>query len=234
MTSVQLDNLRVEVAYKNIKNLYLRVYLSSGKVTISAPLHTELNIIRDFVISKLSWINKQQQKFKTQEQQPVRKFFEGESHYYNGKPYKLQLVKQTGKTKVAIGQEYLTLCMPHDYSIDKCQSMLNTWYRQQLKQRIPVLISRYEKIMDVQVAEFGIKRMKTRWGTCNPAKRRIWLNLELAKKSPECLEYVVVHEMVHLLEASHNKRFVAFMDLFMPDWRLHKNKLNRFSISHTS
>ncbi|WP_020585438.1 M48 family metallopeptidase [Desulfobacter curvatus] len=232
MATFQLGDLPVEVVHKNIKNVHLSVYPPSGKVKVSAPLHMELETIRVFVISKLSWIKKQQKKLKNQKREAPRDYIERESHYYQGKRYQLKVIENQNKSRVELNHKYLTLYVRPESDLQKRQDILNQWYREQLKQQIPKLIDQYEKLMDVDVAEFGVKRMKTKWGTCNPEARRIWVNLELAKKPPECLEYIVVHEMLHLLEASHNNRFTNLMDLFLPKWRLYKDELNRLPVRH--
>ncbi|MDY0222675.1 MAG: SprT family zinc-dependent metalloprotease [Desulfobacterium sp.] len=232
MSTFQLGELPIEVVHKNIKNVHLSVYPPNGKVKVSAPLHMELEIIRVFVISKLSWIKKQQKKLKNQEREAPRDFVERESHYYLGKRYQLRVIEADEKPRVELNHKYLTLFVRPESDQSKRQEILNQWYRNQLKQYIPKLIRQYEKIMNVNVAEFGVKRMKTKWGTCNSEDRRIWINLELAKKPPECLEYIVVHEMVHLLEDSHNNRFTTLMDLFLPKWRLYKDELNRLPVRY--
>jgi len=133
---------------------------------------------------------------------------------------------------VELSHQTITLFVHPDSHVEKRQAVLNEWYRQQLKSQLPEVIAKYERLMGVKVNEFGIKKMKTKWGTCNPIAKRIWLNLELAKKPPELLEYVVVHEMVHLLERSHNKRFVTLMTQFMPKWKFYKDELNQLAVGH--
>ena len=142
------------------------------------------------------------------------------------------LVSSQSAAKVLLKHKTMEVHIRLDASMESRAMVVSEWYRQQLKQAVPALISKYQKMMQVEVAEFGIKKMKTKWGTCNPTARRIWFNLELAKKPPECLEYIVVHEMSHLLEPSHNDRFVALMDKFMPKWRFHKDELNRLAVRH--
>jgi hypothetical protein len=192
----------------------------------------EMETIRVFVISKLAWIKQQQKKLKNQEREAPRDFIERESHYFQGKRYQLRVIEVEEKPKVELNHKYLTLYVRPKSDLTKRQDILNQWYRKQLKQDIPQLINKYEKLMNVNVADFGVKRMKTKWGTCNPKDCRIWVNLELAKKPQECLEYIVVHEMVHLLEASHNNRFITLMDLFLSKWRLYKDELNRLPVCH--
>jgi len=229
---LRLNNLDIEVVQKKIKNVHLSVYPPHGRVRVSAPESMALDTIRVFVISKLTWIKKQQQKLNAQAREAPREFVTRESHYFNGKRYLLNVIEDKGAARVELKHSTIELYARPGASREKKSTILDGWYRQQLKQTLPPLIEKWEKKMGVKMNEFGIKKMKTRWGTCNTKARRIWLNLELAKKPAECLEYVVVHEMVHLLERSHNNRFVALMDQFMPKWRSHKDELNRLPIRH--
>ncbi len=230
MPGITLGDLYVEVVQKAIKNVHLTVHPPDGRVRVSAPAGIDLETIRAFVISKMPWIRKQQNRLVSQEREAPRDMINRESHYYNGKRYLLKVVERNQTPEVDLSHRIMTLFVRPGTDIEKRQVILKEWYRQQLKQSIPAIIQHYEPIMQVKVAEFGIKQMKTRWGTCNTAARRIWINLELAKKPPECLEYIVVHEMVHLLERSHNHRFVAFMDQFLPKWRAYKDELDRLPV----
>jgi predicted metal-dependent hydrolase len=230
-----LGNIPVAVSMKNIKHVHLSVHPPEGRVSVFAPLTMAKESIRIFVISKLSWIKRQQIKLRQQEREAPREFINRESHYFNGERYLLKRVPLTTTrmaANVQLKHKTMELHIRPDASVEARATVLSEWYRQQLKQAVPALIAKYQKMMKVEVAEFGIKKMKTKWGTCNPNAKRIWLNLELAKKPPECLEYIVVHEMTHLLEPSHNDRFVALMDKFMPKWRFHKDALNRLPVRH--
>jgi predicted metal-dependent hydrolase len=232
VSQLQLGELSIRVEQKNIKNIHLSVYPPDGKVKISAPLSMSLDTIRIFAISKRAWIGKQQQKFQAQERETPRDFIERESHYFKGRRYLLQIVEHSKAAKVELNHQTITLFVRPNTSLEKRDMIMNEWYRQQLKKQVPDLIEKYEKLMDVKVNEFGIKKMKTKWGTCNINAQRIWLNLELIKKPEHCLEYIVVHEMVHLLERHHNARFIAYMDKFLPQWRSHKQELNQFILNH--
>ncbi len=234
MPGITLGDLYVEVVQKAIKNVHLTVHPPDGRVRVSAPAGIDLETIRAFVISKMPWIRKQQNRLVSQEREAPRDMINRESHYYNGKRYLLKVVERNQTPEVDLSHRIMTLFVRPGTDTEKRQVILKEWYRQQLKQSIPTIIQHYEPIMQVKVAEFGIKQMKTRWGTCNTAARRIWINLELAKKPPECLEYIVVHEMVHLLERSHNHRFVAFMDQFLPKWRAYKDELDRLPVYYTA
>jgi len=232
MEQLKLGNITVDVVQKNIKNIHLSVYPPTGRVRISAPNRMDLATIRVFVISKLSWIKKQQTRLRNQEREAQREFINRESHYFNGKRYLLKMTERNAAPKVILKYSTIEIFVRPETDIVKKKSILDEWYRQKLKETLPSLIEKWEKKMNVQVNEFGIKKMKTKWGTCNRQAKRIWLNLELAKKPPECLEYIVVHEMVHLLERNHNDKFIALMNEFIPKWRFYKDELNRLPVSH--
>ncbi len=230
--TIDLGEITAEVVQKDIKNIHLSVYPPNGRVKIAAPLRMDVETIRIFAISKLGWIKRQQTKLRNQEREAPREYISRESHYYLGVRYLLKVVERDSKQSVAIKHDNLILQVKPDTNAEQRQILLQEWYRAQLKALVPHYIAKWEKIMGVQVSEFGIKKMKTKWGTCNTAAKRIWINLELAKKPLECLEYIVVHEMVHLLERSHNARFIAYMNQFLPQWRNLKEELNRLPVSH--
>ncbi|MFM7858278.1 MAG: M48 family metallopeptidase, partial [Flammeovirgaceae bacterium] len=175
---------------------------------------------------------KQQTKLREAAREPAREYLTKESHYYLGKRYLLKVIVAKGTPKVSIRHNRIELQVRPKSSKAKRKEILDTWYRERLRELVPNFIKEYEKSMKVQVAEFGIRKMKTKWGTCNIQAGRIWLNLELAKKPISCVEYIVVHEMVHLLERSHNARFIAYMDKHMPQWKSFKQELNRLPVSH--
>ena len=232
MAQLKIDNITVDVIQKNIKNLHLRVYPPAGRVRISAPSRMGLAAIRAFVISKLGWIKKQQTRLINRKREAQREFINRETHYFNGKGYLLEVTERDAAPRVVLSHSAIELYVRPETDAVKRKSILDEWYRRRLKEIVPALIEKWEKKMNVQVNEFGIKKMKTRWGTCNPRAKRIWLNLELAKRPVECLEYIVVHEMAHLLERKHNDRFIALMTGFIPKWRLYKDELNRLPIAH--
>ena len=228
MEKLIINDIEIELTKKNIKNLHLSVHPPDGRVKISAPNRMDIDTIRLFAISKLAWIKRQQNKFRSQERQPEREYVSGESHYFLGQRYLLNVI-YTNKRKQGVeirNKRYIDLYVRENTPKYLRERVMIEWYRKKLKELIPPLIAKWEPIMEVKVNEFGVKSMKTRWGSCNPAAKRIWLNLELAKKSPSCIEYVVVHEMVHLLERSHNERFIAYMDKFLPNWRAIRAELN--------
>jgi predicted metal-dependent hydrolase len=223
----------VEIVRKDIKNLHLGVYPPSGRVRVAAPLRLGDEAIRLAVISRLGWIRRQQKSFTVQERQSQREMVSGESHYFQGRRYRLAVAEHGGAAAVRFrNNSTLELLVRPGTDRNGREAVLNRWYRQWLREQIPVLIAKWEPKIDVSAAEWGIKRMKTRWGTCNPDARRIWLNLELAKKPASCLEYILVHEMVHLLERHHNERFKGLMDRLMPQWRTYRQELNRAPLVH--
>lgn len=230
---IDVSGIRVEIHRKGIKNLHVGVYPPHGKVRVAAPLHLNDEAVRLAIVSRLSWIRRQREGFARQQRQSAREMVTGESHYFEGRRYRLDVVERPGNPQVRIGSNStLELQVPPGMDRDRKHQVLERWYRRRLKARVPDLLARWESVMEVKVADCRIKRMKTRWGTCNIQARRVWLNLELAKKAPRCLEYILVHEMVHLLERHHTDRFRALMDQFMPDWRLHRDALNESPLAH--
>jgi hypothetical protein len=225
---LQFGDLSVDVVQRKLnKNLRLSVHPPQGRVRVSAPNSVSINTIRAFVSSRLDWIQQQQIRVRALPCEPEHEYKEGERHYFAGQAYGLRIIERDAAPSLRMAEDNLELSIRPHSSRDKRKAVVYEWYRAQMKQALPAIIEKYETLMGVSVTEFGVKRMKTRWGTCNTAAQRIWLNLELAKKPLACLEYVVVHEMTHLLERSHNQRFVKLMDQFMPDWREHKAQLNQ-------
>jgi predicted metal-dependent hydrolase len=239
ISTIDLGNLAVNVVQKNIKNLHLSVCPPSGNVRVSAPLRMNLDTIRSFVISKLDWIERQQQKIRNQWREAPREYIDLERHYLWGKSYILKLVETDAPPRLELQQVGAAAPAEHRMLLQvrpgadfrHKQAVVDEFYRHQLEATIPPLIAKWEPPMNVQVASFSIRKMKTKWGSCTPDLQTIRFNLELAKKPVECLEYVVVHELVHLLEPSHNHRFIAFMDAFMPNWKFYQSELNRLQIA---
>lgn len=222
----------VEIVQKNIKNVHLSVYPPSGHVRVSAPDTMEMDTIRVYVISKLNWIKKQQEKLQAQVRETPRECIDRESHYFNGKRFLLKVIERDAAPQVNLSHSQILLQVRPGADEVKKRAVLEAWYRQQLKEKVSTLITQWEKKMDVSVAYFTIRKMKTKWGSCSPLSRSIRINLELAKKPLECLEYIVVHELVHLLEPSHSSRFIGLMDKFMPKWRLYREELNTLPVRH--
>ena len=232
VTQIQLGEIAVDVVQKDIKNIHLSVHPPTGRVRISAPLRMNADTIRVFALSKLDWIKRQQQKIRDQDRESPREYLDRESHYLWGKRYLLEVIEHDSVPRIQIKPNKLILQVRPGADDKKKQSVVDEWYRHELKDAIPSLIVKWERPMGVQVERFTVRKMKTKWGSCNPGAGTIRLNLELAKKPPECLEYVVVHEMVHLLEPTHNARFVSFMDRFMPKWHFYRDELNRLTVRH--
>ncbi len=235
MHQITVNGLVVDVVRKDIKNLHLAVYPPNGRVRVAAPLRVDDEAVRLAVISRMVWIKRHQAKFEGQERQSAREYVSGESHYFQGSRYLLNVICHDAPPKVIISNKTtLDLLVRTGSDAAKRERVLVAWYRKQLKEMIPPLIAKWEAIMGVKVAEWGVKRMKTRWGSCNIEARRIWVNLELVKKPVHCLEYIMVHEMVHLRERLHNDRFVAYMDEFMPQWRFFREELNKAPLGHAT
>ncbi len=234
MEKIEVGSLSIEVEHKDIKNIHLSVCPPDGRVRISAPLKYELNTIRVFAISRLGWIKKQQTKILKQERETPREYLDMENHYYNGERYLLNIIKEDRPPKLILQVRTMDVYIRPDSSREKIKEVIEEWYRSQMKKNIPDLIDKWEKILNVKVKKFGIKKMKTKWGTCNGKAGKIWINLELAKKPFRCLDYIVFHEMVHLLEKKHNTVFLSYMDKYMPNWRHIKEELNSLPVKHES
>jgi predicted metal-dependent hydrolase len=232
MDQLKLGDITIDVEIKNIKNIHLSVYPPKGRVRIAAPERMTLDTIRIYAISKIGWIKKQQKKLSEQIRETPREFLNKESHYYLGDRYQLKVIERNETPMVHLKHKTIELYVRPNTKIKKRATIIEEWYRAQLKALILPIISKWEKKMDVTVNEFAIKKMKTKWGTCNIDAKRIWFNLELAKKPFRCIEYIVVHEMVHLLERNHNDRFVGYMNYFLPEWKILKNELNKLPVNY--
>jgi predicted metal-dependent hydrolase len=227
-----VNGIEVQIVRKDIKNLHLAVYPPDGRVRVAVPKHVTDDNVRLAVISKLRWIKKQQQDFKEQPRQSERQYLSGECHYVFGKRYRLELIERDGKPEVKpLRSGKLQLFVRPESSVEVKEKALNAWYREELKKVIPVLLEKWQPIVGKEASDWGIRKMKTKWGSCNIEQRRIWLNLELAKKPTECLEYILVHELVHLYERNHNQRFMKLLDQFLPNWRTNKKTLNTSPLS---
>ena len=229
---IQLGELAIEVVFKDIKNLHLSVHPPVGRVSISAPRRMSLDSIRVFAISRLAWIRQQQHRIREQEREPEREYLDRESHYVWGKRYLLSVVEREEPLAIELQHNKLVLGVRPGTGRSKRETLLEAWYREQVKLAVPPLVARWEPQLDVKVARFFVQRMRTRWGSCNPRARNLRFNTDLAKKPRECLEYIVLHEMVHILEPTHNARFISLMDRFMPNWKLHRQALNRLPVRH--
>lgn len=225
---ITVSGIDVEIVRKDIKNLHLGVYPPLGRVRVAAPLVVSDEAVRLAVIDKLAWIKRQRAKFIDQPRQSRREMVNGESHYYLGRRYRLRVHEHDGPARVATrGIATLDLFVRPGTTAEQREAILLRWHREQLKALIPPLLDKWQAAMDLTPVNWGIKKMKTKWGTCNAEARRIWLNLELAKKPVHCIEYILVHELVHLLERHHNDRFAELMDGFLPQWRSCREELNQ-------
>jgi predicted metal-dependent hydrolase len=229
---LNLGGIGVDVVFKDIKNVHLSVYPPHGRVRISAPRRMRLDTIRVFAISKLSWIKQQQKKLREQKREAPREYLDRESHYVWGKRYLLKLSEVDGAATIELRGTRMLLRVPSGTDEQKRRDLLEGWYREQIKGVAPDLIAKWEPRMGVKVARFFVQRMKTKWGSCNPGSRSIRLNTDLAKKPRECLEYIVVHEMAHLLARKHDDRFSAVMDGCLPNWRQLQQMLNATPLAH--
>lgn len=233
MHRIVVSDLVVDVVRKNIKNLHLAVYPPDGRVRVAVPLLVDDEAVRLVVISRLGWIKRQQDKFEKQERQSAREYVSGESHYFRGNRYLLNVIYKDTTPKVVIrNKTKIDLYVRPGSDTAQRERVLMGWYRRQLRDSAMPLIGKWEGYLGVETSDWGIKKMKTKWGTCSIEARRIWLNLELAKKPISCLEYIIVHELVHLLERHHNDRFTALMDKHLPSWRSLRDELNREPLAH--
>jgi predicted metal-dependent hydrolase len=231
--SIEVDGIAVEVIRKDIKNLHLAVYPPDGRVRLSLPRRISFKKARLAIVTKLGWIRKQQTKFAGRPHSSPIRMISGESHTLWGQQYRLDVIERSAPPSIRIREgNILEMSVRPGTIKEKREALLVEWYREAMRRRIPMLINKWEPIVGIHASEWRIKRMKTRWGSCNIQQRRIWLNLELAKKPDVCLEYVLVHELVHLHERLHNDRFKSLMDRFMPGWRLHRDELKRSILGH--
>jgi predicted metal-dependent hydrolase len=230
VTRLDLGSVCVDVVRKDIKNVHLSVYPPFGKVRIAAPAWMELDAIRVFAINKLAWIKQQQKKLRAQDRETPREYLERESHYVWGQRYLLQILERDARPSVILSHRHLRLQVRGGSDVKKREVVLADWYRENLKQALPALLSKWEPIIGVRARHCYVQHMKTKWGSCNPVVGNIRLNTELAKKPPECLEYILVHELLHLREPTHNDRFVAAMNKLMPHWRDCREMLNQLPV----
>jgi predicted metal-dependent hydrolase len=231
MESFKVAEITVNVTFKEIKNIHLSVHPPYGEVTLSAPPKYDLDTLRLYVVSRIDWLRERIIKFQKQERIPARKFINNETHFFLGQRYKLFLNETQGKQYIEKIVDRLIMHLRSKSDKNKRAAIMESWHRKELKIITKKFVEKWEPKLSVKVRAFGIKKMKTKWGTCNPETGRIWMNLELAKMPENCIEYIIVHEMVHLLEKTHNKRFFALLDHYMPGWQIHRDKLNNLPLS---
>lgn len=230
---ISVGGVDVEVFRKDIKNLHVGVHPPEGRVRVAAPLKLSEEAVRLAVVTRLGWIQRQRRGFTEQVRQSERELVTGESHYYLGRRYLLDVVESQGRSGVSVpNNTTIRLHVPEHSDRDAREAVLFRWYRRQMKEMMPELVRKWEPVVGVEAAEVRIKRMKTRWGSCNQEAGRIWLNLELIKKPATCMEYVLVHEMVHLHERHHNQHFRDLLTRAMPNWTSLRDELNRAPLSH--
>ena len=228
---IELGDISIQVTRKAIKNVHLSVHPPDGRVTMSVPLHTRLDVVRAYAISRLVWIRQRQAQLRLQARETPRAFVERESHYLWGRRYLLSVVEEEVKPNVVIDHKRITLHVRPGSSRNQRAEVMHEWHKGLLHEYIPALIARWEPKLGVRVKAYFLQRMKTKWGSCNPEKGHIRLNTELVKKPKDLVEYVVVHEMVHLLEPSHNERFIAILDQHYPTWREARAELNELPLA---
>ena len=232
---IRVSNLTVNIIRKEIKNIHLGVYPPQGSIRVSAPLETSNDKIRLLVISKLPWIKKQQKKFLNQKRQEKRKYVSGESHYLFGNKCRLKTINSTSIPKVVIkNKTTLELYISKKSSVKKRNLVFDKFYRKELEKIIPNLVKKWEKNVGVTANDIRVKKMKTRWGSCNIEDKRVWLNLELAKKPRRCIGYVLLHELIHLIERNHSEKFIDILESIMPNWISIKDELNMYPLSHAN
>lgn len=230
---LHVGSMKILLTRKPIKNIHLSVLPPNGTLRVTSPLNVKEDTIRLLVATKIPWIRKQRAKFEGQRRQTPREYVSGETHYVFGRPHRLEVLYESGSPTVAVkGNQKIILRVRPNTSLDKREAVLLQWYRNELRGVSAKLLEKWQQKIGISPAAWDIKRMKTRWGTCNQKAGRIWLNLELAKKPIQCLEYVIVHELLHLVERRHNRRFVELMAAYQPKWRTTKEELNRFILSH--
>ena len=224
--SLTVAGLGVDVVYKDIKNMHISVYPPEGRVRVAAPENTSEDTVRLAIVQRLPWIKRQREELQLAERQTKREMESGETHYVWGQRYRLDVSRTSGNHHVEIKGQTLWVIVPEGSDADEKRATLDRWYRREVKAAIPPLLAKWQPIVRAEADKIVVRRMKTKWGTCIAGSKTIWLNPELAKKNPRCLEYIVVHELTHLHERTHNERFVAMMDEFLPDWRARRDELN--------
>jgi predicted metal-dependent hydrolase len=226
-TQISVSGIDIDVIKKDIKNMHLAVYPPTGRVRISSPADMSTESVRMFAVSKLGWIKKHIRGFEEQNRQPERQYVQRESHYFQGQRYLLNIIEDEAPPKVEIrNKKYMDLYVRPGSDKEKRREVVKEFYRAELKKQLPPLIEKWEQKMGTTVNKWQVRQMKTKWGSCKTKDQKIILNLELAKKPPECVEYVVVHEMVHLQERLHTERFKALLDQYMPSWKERQEQLN--------
>lgn len=228
---IELGDISISVTRKDIKNVHLSVHPPEGRVTLVAPTSTRLEVARAYAISRLGWIREQQRKLEGQAREAPRQFVERESHYVWGRRYLMVINHLDTKPSVVLDHKRITLTVRPGSDAHKRADVIHEWQKRQLHAAVPVLIQKWERKLKVKVAGYYLQRMKTKWGSCNHQAGNIRLNTELVKKPKDLLEYVIVHEMVHLLEPTHNERFISILGEHFPTWREARAELNELPLA---
>lgn len=231
-TMISLGDITIAVTRKDIKNLHLNVHPPNGRVTISAPRHLSLNAVRSFAIGKLRWIRQQQKNLQDQERETPRDYLNRETHYVWGRRCLLTVVEANERPSVEWRHGRLTLRIRPGSEVANRAAVMDAWYREQLRAAVAALLARWQPDLGVRAERIFVQRMRTRWGSCNPKARTIRLNTDLAKKPHECLEYILVHELIHLLVPNHGAGFIDLMNRHLPGWPRHREWLNRLPVRH--
>ncbi len=229
--SLKLGETTITVTRKDIKNVHLTVHPPDGRVTLSAPLETRLDVARAYAISKLTWIRQRQENFVKQARETPRRFIERESHHLWGKRYLMTVTQKNSKPSVKLDHKRINLTVRPGSSQAKREQVIHEWHKSLLHKTIPPLIAQWEKKLKVKVSAYFLQRMKTKWGSCNHQSGNIRLNTELVKKPKELLEYVIIHEMIHLIEPTHSKRFIDLLQKNHPQWQEARAELNELPLS---
>ncbi len=231
MTVITLSDLSAEIEWKAIKNVHLTIYPPDARIHVSAPLAMTEDAVRLFLITKLPWIRQRVSQILDQNRQTPREYVSGENHYYKGQRYRLKVVYDHIPAKVEVqGNEYLVLHVRKNCPLERRAEILKEWYRAELKKLLPALIAKWEKILDVRANKWEVKQMKTLWGSCNHRTQNLIFNLELIKKPLHCIEYIVVHELLHIKVRLHNEEFTTLLSRYFPNWKLLKEELNDFIV----
>lgn len=228
-TNINIGSVAVEVHFKPIKNLHLSVHPPYGKVTVSSPDFYDLEKVKIYLATKLAWIKREQKKLIEQERESIKNYVSHESHSVFGNRYLLKIIPAK-KNSIQLKNKYLELHCKENATVESKKKLVDDWYRKELKIKIEAYINLYIPIMNLNFPEYKVYKMKTKWGSCSTTTKRLLFNIELAKKPITCIEYIVVHELVHLLERKHNKNFIILMDRFLPSWRVQKKILNELPL----
>lgn len=229
---ITVGGVTVDVVQKAIKNVHLSVHPPTGRVTIAAPIHMSLDTVRLFAIAKVVWIRQQQAKLNQQDRETSREFLSRESHYVWGERYLMKVIEADAPAFIELKHKRMIFQIRPEWDSDRKKELLDGWYRDLMREAVQPLLAAWERKIGVKANAVSVRRMKTKWGSCNPTAKSILLNTDLAKKPRECLEYIVVHELVHLLEPTHNERFIKLMDQHMPKWQSHRQLLNSLPVRH--